>query len=157
MESAEFRLVVGKVSLPRPFPSRTDLTSSTYAPLTKDTLIAFYSIDGPKRTIVIDVKSGDHTDPGFPANHVVFNALKCTSDTSFAVIDSTTTAPQSLFHFDITQPFKIQVLKDSMDVKFPPTIFRAGTKYKIPTQTWSRRGICLWHFPSANESGICRL
>jgi hypothetical protein len=72
--------------------ARADLVSSTYAPLTEDTLIAFYNIDGSKKAIVIDVESGDSINPGFPINHVAFNALKRTSETSFAVTGSTSTA-----------------------------------------------------------------
>jgi hypothetical protein len=103
--------------------ARADLVSSTYAPLTEDTLIAFYNIDGSEKAIVIDVESGDYIDLGFPINHLAFNALKRTSDTSFAVIGSTLTAPQSFFHLDITNPDDINVLKASAKVDFPETYF----------------------------------
>ena len=110
----------------------TDLASSTYAPLTKDTLIAFYNVDGSKKAIVIDVNTGEYTDPGFPINHVAFNALKRTSDASFVVIGSTATAPQSFFHLDTARPDKINVLKASVEVGFPGTFFAPARNIKFP-------------------------
>ena len=124
--------MAGKVSTQCILFAFTNPASSTYAPLTKDTLIAFYNMDGSKKAIVIDVKSGDYSDPGFPINDVAFNALKRTSDTSFAVIGSTATAPKSFFHLDITNPSKINVLKASVEVSFPETYFAPARNIKFP-------------------------
>jgi len=59
----------------------------------------------------------------FPINHIAFNALKRTSETSFDGIGSTSTAPQLFFHLDITKPGDINVLKASVKVDFPETCF----------------------------------
>lgn len=122
LEKAEFRSSdwwLGRYVVQYLLSARADLVSSTYAPLTEDTLIAFYNIDGSKKAIVIDVEPGDSINPGFPINHVAFNALKRTSDTSFAITSSTSTAPQSFFHLDITKPD---------DIKFPRD-YGAGEEY----------------------------
>jgi dipeptidyl aminopeptidase/acylaminoacyl peptidase len=89
-------------------------------------------MDGSKKAIVIDVKTGDYSDPSFPVNHVAFNALKRTSDTSFAVIGSTATAPQSFFHLDITKPSNVNVLKASVEIGFPLTYFAPARNIKFP-------------------------
>jgi hypothetical protein len=49
-------------------------------------------MDGSKRAIVIDVKSVDHTDPGFPVYHMASNVLKHTYDIWFIVIVSAAAA-----------------------------------------------------------------
>jgi hypothetical protein len=85
-----------------------------------------------KKAIVIDVESGDSINPGFPINHLAFNALKRTSDTSFAITSSTSTAPQSFFHLDITKPDDINVLKASVKVDFPETYFAPVRNVKFP-------------------------
>lgn len=124
MEKAEFANPdwwLGRYVVQYLLSARADLVSSTYAPLTEDTLIAFYNIDGSKKAIVIDVESGDSINPDFPINHVAFNALKRTSETSFAVTGPASTASQSFFHLDITKPDDINVLKASVKVDFPET------------------------------------
>ena len=81
---------------------------------------------------MIDVESGDAIKPSFLINHVAFNALKRTSETSFAGTGSTSTASQSFFHFDITELDDINVLKASVKVDFPETCFPPARNIKFP-------------------------
>ena len=111
--------------------ARADPVSSTYAPLTEDTLIAVYNMDGLKKA-VIGVEFGDYIDPGFPINHVAFNTLKRMFTTTFAVVGSTSTAPQSFFHLAITKPDDINVLNASVKVGFSEAYFALARNIGFP-------------------------
>ena len=78
------------------------------------------------------MESSDYIDRGFPINHVAFDTLKCMSDTSFAVIDSTLTVPMSFVRFEITKLDDINVLKASVKVNFPETYFAPARNIKFP-------------------------
>ena len=108
------------------------LGASTYAPLTQEKMIAFYNMDGAKRGIVIDIETGAYTDPGFPIIDMDLNALKRTSDSSFALIGATATAPKSFFHLDITKPSELNVLKASTKVTFSDEFFARAHNIKFP-------------------------
>ncbi len=107
-------------------------SSSTYASLSPDKLVAFYNLDGAQRAIMIDVETGDFTDPNLPINEVSFNALKCTSLKSFAVIGSSADAPKTLYHINLDNPNDMKVLKTSMEISFPKTFFSAAQNIKYP-------------------------
>jgi dipeptidyl aminopeptidase/acylaminoacyl peptidase len=106
--------------------------SSTYAPLTGPKLLAFYNLDGAKRAIVIDVATGDFTDPDIPINDVSFNTVKRTSPSSFAVIGSTAEAPKTLYHIDLSNGANMKALKTSMKISFPKTFFSPAQNIKYP-------------------------
>lgn len=109
-------------------------SSSTYAPLTSDKLVAFYNLEGTQKGIIIDIPTGDFTDHNFPFNQVNFNALKRTSPTSFAVIACTATSPKILYHINLNNPTpQITTLKSSIDIsQFPATLFSPAQNITYP-------------------------
>ena len=84
------------------------------------------------KNIVIDVKSGQHSDPGFPINWIGHNALQRTTGTSFVVIGSTAKAPPALYHVDIMGSAAISCLKLSVKIKFPDTYFATAQSITFP-------------------------
>ena len=106
--------------------------SCTYASLTADTLIATYTKDAADRLAVIDIKSDSYKDPGFPLVEIRNNALRRVSDTSFVVIGSTLTAPSALYHLDILNPSKVKVLKTSMEVDIPSSLYSEARHVSFP-------------------------
>lgn len=98
--------------------------------MTPKKLAAFYNLDGAQRAIIIDVATGNYTDPNLPINEVSFNAVKRTSPNTFVVIGSTAEAPKALYHVNIDKPNDMAVLKTSMEIPFPNTFFSTTQNIK---------------------------
>ena len=104
-----------------------------YTPLMDDdTLLAFSNLNGNHTALVVNTKTNECKEAGFPVNQVYFNSVKRVSATEVAVIGATAEAPVSLMLLNLDKPNIPQILKSSIDVSFPGTYFSKAKSIKFP-------------------------
>lgn len=108
------------------------LPSCTYISLTADTIIAAYTKEAANRLVVIDLESETFTDLQCPLVDIRNSAIQRVSDTSFAVIGSTSTSPTALYYLDITKQSEMVVLKMSANLDIPTTFYSEAQHISFP-------------------------
>ncbi|UKZ78772.1 hypothetical protein TrVFT333_006517 [Trichoderma virens FT-333] len=117
------------------------LGAASYAPLSPDTIVSFYTKNGTYTSIVIDTKTCNYRELQCPITDILTNAIKAVSSTAVAIIGSTASSPQVLTVVDINQGGLGQVLKRSAATELPEDYVSHATHVTFPRVTGSGGGV----------------
>jgi dipeptidyl aminopeptidase/acylaminoacyl peptidase len=99
--------------------------------MTPEIVLAACNKNGSQRLIIIDVAKSTFSDPDFPMNDILFNALKRVSSTTAVIVAATATFPRCLWHLDLSNS-KSTVLKASADIDVPADAFSRAQGITFP-------------------------
>ncbi|CZS91258.1 related to dipeptidyl aminopeptidases/acylaminoacyl-peptidases [Rhynchosporium graminicola] len=108
------------------------LGSCTYLSMDANTLVITYNKDATNGLLLYDIAKDYVTE--LPTGLVTIDqcALSKVSPTVFAVIGATLTSPEALYLIDITRPSEKKLLKTSISVSLPPSIFSPAQTITFP-------------------------
>ncbi|KAG4438191.1 hypothetical protein IFR05_006315 [Cadophora sp. M221] len=108
------------------------LGSCTYLSMNENTLIVTYNRDATNGLLLYDISKNSVVE--LPTGLVTIDqcALSRVSNTEFVVIGATFTAPEALYLIDITKPTEKKLLKTSISVPLPSSIFSQAQTITFP-------------------------
>ncbi|KAM0247501.1 hypothetical protein ACHAQJ_009823 [Trichoderma viride] len=116
------------------------LGAASYAPLSPDTIVSFYTKNGIYTSIVIDTKTCNYRELQCPISDILTSAIKAVSSNAIAIIGSTASSPQVLTVVDINEGGLGQVLKRSTATELPGEYVSHATHITFPRVTGSEGG-----------------
>jgi dipeptidyl aminopeptidase/acylaminoacyl peptidase len=129
------------------------LGSSTYASLSKKTLVAAYTDNGKSVLIEIDPTSNTWKDLDLPLQSITFDALARLSDTSFLALGSTAFSPKALYRVDLAPQVLLQKLRSSSEEDFDESVFSKPEHiYCLPADGNRETGVHGFFFPPHNRA-----
>ncbi|KAL2059737.1 hypothetical protein VTL71DRAFT_10229 [Oculimacula yallundae] len=108
------------------------LGSCTYLSMDENILVVTYTRDATNGLLLYDIAKGSVVE--LPTGLVTIDncALSKVSNTEFVVIGATLTAPEALYLIDITKPTEKKLLKTSISVPLPSSIFSQAQTITFP-------------------------
>ncbi|KAH9214828.1 Alpha/Beta hydrolase protein [Leptodontidium sp. 2 PMI_412] len=108
------------------------LGSCTYLSMDENILVVTYNRDATNGLVLYDIAKNSVEE--LPTGLVTIDqcALSRVSSTKFVVIGATLTAPEALYLIDITNPTEKKLLKTSISVPLPPSIFSQAQTITFP-------------------------
>lgn len=111
------------------------LGAASYAPLSSETIVAFYTKNGVYTSIIIDVETCKYRDLQCPISDILTSAIKAVSSNVVAIIGSTAPSPQVLTLVDINEGGLGQVLKRSAATELPEEYISRAVPITFPRVT----------------------
>ncbi|OKL55816.1 hypothetical protein UA08_08936 [Talaromyces atroroseus] len=107
--------------------------SSTFFSLTADTIVATWTNNAREMLVSIDLSASKYTVLSDALTGMFGSAVKRLSDTSFAVIAASPTAPKALYHVELTQSLpKLTSLKSSLPLDIPEEFYSRAEHISFP-------------------------
>ena len=104
----------------------------TYLSMDENTLVVTYNRDATNGLLLYDITKKSVQELPTGLNTIDQCALSRVSDTEFAVIGATLTAPEALYLIDIHKPTEKKLLKTSINVPLSSTIFSQAQTITFP-------------------------
>lgn len=125
--------------------------SSSYTPLTSDTLAAKITRNASDTVIIINTKTNTYIDPKFPFVESALKSIRRISDTEFLFLGKTPTDPLALYVLDTNKPGVTKLIKSTSQLDLPKSTFSQATHISYPRLYKNKdgQGHCFF-FPPQN-------
>lgn len=94
--------------------------------------MASYTREASSHVIMVQLETETYTELALGLVDVQKNALRRISDTCFALIGTSATAPQSLYTVDIREPHAKRLISSSADIDIPEHLFSKAKHVSFP-------------------------
>jgi dipeptidyl aminopeptidase/acylaminoacyl peptidase len=112
--------------------SDSDHCSCTYVPLNNNELVIAYTKNAFNGLLLYNVTKKSTVELNLGLVDIQHNALRRVSDTKFAALGGSATAPTALYLVDVTKPSEKVLLRSSSNIALDPSIFSKAQAVACP-------------------------